>query len=93
MESALITERSAKELQRYREQHKRGRSDYPQGVQTQNLPSTSRDKVVRPTHEVRKDKGTPCSKCSKQHGGIVCYKEIGAYFNCGEIGHFVRDCP
>ena len=23
----------------------------------------------------------------------MCYKEIGAYFNCGERGHFVRDCP
>ena len=23
----------------------------------------------------------------------MCYKEIGAGFNCGERGHFVRDCP
>ena len=41
VESALITERSAKELQKYREQHKRGRHDYPQGVQTQKSQSTS----------------------------------------------------
>ena len=32
VESALLVEMSAKELQRYMEQHKRGRSDYPQGV-------------------------------------------------------------
>ena len=93
VESALIAKKSAKELQRYREQHKRGRSYYPQGVQTQKRPSNSRDKAVRPTHEVGKDKVIPCSKCGKQHGGIVCYKEIGAYFNCGERGHFVRDYP
>ena len=93
VESALIAKMSAKELQRCREQHKRGRSYYPQGVQTQKRPSTSRDKVVRPTHEVGKDKVTPCLKCGKQHGGTVCYKEIRAYFNGGERGHFVRDCP
>ena len=28
VESALLVERSAKKLQKYREQHKRGRSDY-----------------------------------------------------------------
>ena len=93
VESALIDERSAKELQRYMEQHKRGRSDYPQDVQTQKKPSTSRDKAIRPTHKVGKDKVTPCSKCGKQHGGTMCYKEIGACFNYGERGHFVQDCP
>ena len=23
----------------------------------------------------------------------MCYEEIGAYFNYGELGHFVQDCP
>ena len=23
----------------------------------------------------------------------MCYKEIGGCFNCGELGHFVQDCP
>ena len=74
VESALIVERSAKELQRYREQHKRGRSDYPQGIRTHKMSSTSRDKAVKPTYEVGKDKVTPCSKCDKQHGGTMFYK-------------------
>ena len=90
VESTLIAERSAKELQKYREQHKRGRPNYPQSVQTQKRQSTSRDKGVRPIQEIGKGKVTPCSKCGKQHGGIVYYKEIGACFNCGERGHFVR---
>ena len=48
---------------------------------------------VKLIQEIGKNKVTPCSKCGKQHGGIMCYKEISAYFNCGECGHFVRDCP
>ena len=35
VESDLLVEMSAKKLQQYKKQHKRGRSDYPQGVQTQ----------------------------------------------------------
>ena len=85
VESALLAERSAKKVQKYREQPKRGRPDYPQGVQTQKRQSTSRDKGVRPIQEIGKDNVTPCGKCGKQHGGIVCYKEVGACFNCGVI--------
>ena len=48
VESALLAERSAKEVQKYREQPRRGRPDYPQGVQTQKRQSISRDKGVRP---------------------------------------------
>ena len=58
VESALLAERRAKELQWYMKQHKKGSSDYPQGVQAHKRPSTSRDKAVRPTHEVGKDKVT-----------------------------------
>ena len=38
--SVLLVERSAKELQKYKDQHKRGRPDYPQVVQTQKRQST-----------------------------------------------------
>ena len=93
VDNALLAERSAKELQKYKEKYKRSRSNYPQGVQTQKRQSTSRDKGVRPIQEIGKDKVTPCSKCGKQHGGTVCYKEISACFNYGESCHFVRDFP
>ena len=33
-----------------------------------------------------------CSKCGKKHNG-VCYRESGACFECGKMGHCIKDCP
>ena len=33
-----------------------------------------------------------CSKCGKKHNS-VCYRESGACFKCGQIGHHIKDCP
>jgi len=32
-----------------------------------------------------------CETCGKPHSG-VCYRAIGACFNCGGTGHFAKDC-
>ncbi|KAI8568310.1 hypothetical protein RHMOL_Rhmol02G0188400 [Rhododendron molle] len=33
----------------------------------------------------------PCPKCRRMHRAR-CYKDIGACFKCGEVGHLIRDC-
>ncbi|XP_028106827.1 uncharacterized protein LOC114305890 [Camellia sinensis] len=33
-----------------------------------------------------------CASCGKRHFG-VCHRASGACFECGEMGHRVRDCP
>ncbi|CAN6452104.1 unnamed protein product [Victoria cruziana] len=34
-----------------------------------------------------------CSKCHRRHHGRPCYKDSGACLYCGELGHFIRECP
>ncbi|XXG41734.1 hypothetical protein AAC387_Pa01g2139 [Persea americana] len=34
-----------------------------------------------------------CRRCGKNHLTKQCYKETGARFHCGQLGHQVRDCP
>ena len=33
-----------------------------------------------------------CSNCRKHHAG-ECWKAIGGYYKCGEVGHRIRYCP
>ena len=43
------------------------------------------------TEEVGKE-FPDCITCGKKHG-CECYWKTGACFNCGKIGHRVKDCP
>ncbi|CAN6477769.1 unnamed protein product [Victoria cruziana] len=38
-------------------------------------------------------KDEECSKCHRRHPGRPCYKDSGACLYCGELGHFIWECP
>ena len=33
-----------------------------------------------------------CPTCGKRHGNVLCYRETGACFSCGKVGHMIWDC-
>ncbi|KAF7841741.1 Retrotransposable element Tf2 [Senna tora] len=34
----------------------------------------------------------PCSECGRSHGGRPCFFRQSVCYNCGEHGHFAKDC-
>lgn len=58
--------------------------NYQQQPQPQRQPQQQRPPQANPVPK--------CPKCQKQHTG-ACLLKIGACFNCGKIGHMIKDCP
>ncbi|KAH7569678.1 hypothetical protein JRO89_XS06G0239800 [Xanthoceras sorbifolium] len=46
----------------------------------------------RRNHGTRTFKHPVCDTCGKKHGG-VCFRKIGACFNCGKSSHYIQNCP
>ncbi|KAL4643006.1 hypothetical protein ACB092_02G061200 [Castanea dentata] len=92
VETAKVVEKECEDYQRIRSQnnkrpktegfHKGNEHNKPFKKKTTAEPET---KMVQQVVEV-------CQKCGKKHKG-VCYRESGACFKCGQMGHRIKDCP
>ncbi|KAG5565621.1 hypothetical protein RHGRI_001510 [Rhododendron griersonianum] len=64
-------------------------NDVPEGAQ----PSVDRmERIERGASSSNISGLQPYPKCRRMHRAR-CYKDTGACFKCGEIGHLKRDCP
>ncbi|KAK4563696.1 hypothetical protein RGQ29_006014 [Quercus rubra] len=87
-----VVEKECEDYQRIRSQnnkrpktegfHRGNEHSKPFKKKTTTEPET---KMVQQVIEV-------CQKCGKKHKG-VCYRESGACFKCGQMGHRIKDCP
>ncbi|GFS35664.1 hypothetical protein Acr_00g0041350 [Actinidia rufa] len=93
---ALLAERSDEEYYQDRDNKRKGEASKGPGesnaIQSKksNMGTMSKNNSSSSSF-----KGTypQCSKCGKFHKGTVCYAGTGAYFNCGQQGHMIKDCP
>ncbi|XP_028074778.1 glycine-rich RNA-binding protein RZ1C-like [Camellia sinensis] len=83
-EANLSRSQSSGENQRKRQDYdnRQAPSDVNKKVNVDNSSNSNQESGTRPTY----------TSCGKQHFG-ACYWVSGACFECGEMGHRIKDCP
>lgn len=58
----------------------------PQPVGPRRIENTNKIDMTKIPRQT--DSRPPCPRCGRFHAG-VCFREIGAYFKCGRVGHII----
>ena len=92
VETAKVVEKECEDYQRIRNQNnKRPKTEGFHGGNEHNKPFKKKT-TTEPETKMVQQVIEVCQKCGKKHKG-VCYRESGACFKCGQMGHRIKDCP
>lgn len=91
MSRALIAERDSKEFRKRQDQKKMTNpgKDQRKGDKLRLFKKRPVEAQKTETQIALPDK---CPCCEKRHSG-ACHWGTGACFNCGKMGHMIKDCP
>ena len=89
METAKVVKKECENYQRIRSQNnKRPKTEGFHRGNEHNKPFKKKTTIEPETRMVQQVIEV-CQKCGKKHKG-VCYRESGACFKCGQMGHRIK---
>ena len=92
IEIAKVVEKECEDYQRIRDQNKKRSEPEESQKENENDKPFKKKTTIELEPKVVQHVIENCSKCGKKHNG-VCYRESGACFKCGKMGHRIKDCP
>ena len=92
VETVKVVEKECEDYQKIRDQNKKRSKPEESQKENENDKPFKKRTTIELEPNVVQQVIENCSKCGKKHNG-VCYRESGACFKCGKMGHRVKDCP
>lgn len=92
VEMAKVVEKECEDYQKIRDQNKKRSKPKESQKENENDRPFKKKTTIELEPKVVQQVIENCSKCGKKHNG-VCYRESGACFKCGQMGHHIKYCP